>query len=95
MVLVSNYYPATHLHNTNATPLEAMAAIDSANQESTMAQQQILNLNCNATGASKFVGQILLNRLQATQHSFYAILEENDFENDILSLWTVDNLETF
>ena len=49
----------------------------------------------DATGAYKFVGQVLLNKPPATQRSFYAVLEENGFEDDILSLWTVDNLETF
>ena len=44
----------------------------------------------DATGAYKFVGQVLLNKPPATQRSFYAVLEENGFEDDILSLWTVD-----
>ena len=78
-----------------------MAATDPANQEPTlpvaptMSQQPELNFTCNVTRAYKFVGQVLLKKLPATQHSFYAVLEENGFENNILSLWTEDNLETF
>ena len=36
---------------------------------------------CNATGAYKFVGQVLLNRLPATQPSFHTVLEENEFKD--------------
>ena len=81
--------------------LEEMAATQPADQEptqpadTTMPQQTEPSFTRDATGAYKYVGQILLNRPPATQRSFYAVLEENGFEDDILSLWTVDNLETF
>ena len=83
------------------TRLEEMAATHPANQEPTqpvapmMPQQLELNFTCNTTGAYKYVGQVLLNRPPATQCSFYAILEENGFEDNILSFWMIDNLETF
>ena len=81
--------------------LEEMAATQPANQEPTqpvaptMPQPTEPSFTRDATGAYKYVGQVLLNRPPATQRSFYAVLEENGFEDDILSLWTVDNLETF
>ena len=69
-----------------------MAATNPANQEPTppvaptMPQPPEPNYTRDATGAYKFVGEVLLNRPPATQRSFYAVLEENGSEDDILSL---------
>ena len=72
--------------------LEAMAAMNAANQETTpptaptMSQQPEPTFTCNTTGAYKFGGQVLLNRPPTMPRSFYAVLEENGLEDDILSL---------
>ena len=72
--------------------LEEMAATQPTNQEPTQAvaptmpQQPEPSFTRDATGAYKFAGQVLLNRPPAMQRSFYAVLEKNGFEDNILSL---------
>ena len=72
--------------------LEEMAATQPANQEPTqpvaptMPQPTEPTFTRDATGAYIYVGQVLLNKPPATQRSFYAVLEENGSEDDILSL---------